>query len=474
LPAGRSCAFLGIPYASAPLGALRFRAPRAPAPSIQSYGSSFGAPCPQISGDGTIVGSEDCLWLNVWTPGPPSKFASGRPVFVFLHGGGNVGGSSAAPEHDGRDLAALGDLVVVSVEFRLGALGYLAHPSLSSEADPEGGQPNSGNYGLLDQIAALEWVRDNIAHLGGDPARVLVLGQSAGARNLCALLAAPRADGLLSAAALHSGACNLRTLAEQEALGESVARVAGCENLTDVAGCLRGLDFERLIRALPGTPGPLAASEHNPNIDGRLVQASPVEAMSDGRHARVPLIVSTTQDEVGSVMPRVLTPEQYPVILEALFGSERAGLILARYPASEYDSPYHALVRLVTDARYACPARQTARAATSGGSTVYRAVFAKALERAPQSAQGAYHALDLLFLFRGFKRSGYAPSARELELANSMISYYARLAATGDPNRAGDEPWPIYDALTDAHFRFDDAPHAASGVSPHCDFWDGL
>jgi para-nitrobenzyl esterase len=453
--AGDSCAFLGIAYADSTSGERRFRAPAEKAlRSAVTDARDFGSPCVQFAEDDRIIGSETCLTLNVWTPGITAEL---RPVLVFLHGGGNVSGSSADPDHDGRDLASRGGLVVVTPNFRLGALGYLAHPALGLESSTL----SSGNYGLLDQIAALTWVRENVGAFGGDPARVLLIGQSAGSRNACALLASPLARGLFSRAALHSGACNLRSLADQERIGAEISRLSGCANAPSVPACLRGQKLETLLRALPGIPGPMVSSEHNPNVDGWLLDRPPLEIIAAGEHAAVPLIVSTNQDEVGSVISPELTAEQYPVLTEALFGADFRAEMLERYPVESFDSPREALVRMITDARYACPARRTSQAALAGGGPVFRSVWARGLDHGPESGFGAHHGVELLFLFRGFERHGQEPTASELALSDRMIRDYARFAATGDPSGVS-EPWPAYEP----------ADVSADGISAHCDFWD--
>ena len=454
---GDSCAFLGIPYAGTTSGEQRFKAPVPPSSrSAVTEASQFGPPCPQFDADDRLLGTETCLTLNVWTP---ELAAEPRPVLVFLHGGGNVAGSGADPEHDGRDLAARGGLVVVTLNFRLGALGYLAHGALSQEHPAA----SSGNYGLLDQLAGLEWIQRNIGAFGGDPGRVLLVGQSAGARNACALVASPLARGLFSSAALHSGACNLRPLAEQQRIGEEIARLAGCANESSVGSCLRGLDLENLMRALPGIPGPMVASEHNPNVDGWFLGRAPLEVFAAGEHSRVPLIVSTNQDEVGGVIAPELTEQQYPVLVQALFGSDFTPEMLERYPLTDFASPRDALVRMISDARYACPARRTARAALSGGSPVFRSVWGRGLD----------HALELLFLFKSFERHGRAATPQEIELSDRMIRHYARFAATGDPSSEG-ESWPLFDPASDRHLFWSNGVGDKGGISSHCDFWDAF
>ena len=243
--------FRGIPYAAAPVGDLRFRppAPAACAPT-EIAATDFGAMCPQFEGEeegiatGRIVGDEDCLTLNVWTPPDYGERTSALPVLFFIHGGGNTAGSSSKrvggqAMYDGERLAASNEAVVVTINYRLGPLGYLTLPSLAAESE----HASAGNYGLLDQIAALAWVRDNIGAFGGDPARVLVFGESGGAVDTCMMVATPLAAGLFSAALMESGACAAQSGAERQSQGAELAAAAGCDGADEVA-CLRALSVE--------------------------------------------------------------------------------------------------------------------------------------------------------------------------------------------------------------------------------------
>jgi para-nitrobenzyl esterase len=463
---GETCAFKGIPYAASPIDALRFRAPEPASIGSSVYDAAqFGPACLQVDAAGVVSGSQDCLSLNVWVP--EHAASESLPVALFLHGGGNVSGSSAMPAYDGRELAARGRLVVVSANYRLGALGYLAHPELSAESDP----PSSGNYGLLDQIAVLEWIRKNIGVFGGDRQRVLVFGQSAGARNLCALLVSPRAEGLFQRAVMQSGACELETLAASETFGADVARRAGCADGELAASCLRTRYAVELIKALPSLPGPLESSGYNPNIDGSLVEAPPLELLPT-RPGQTPLLVMTNSEEVGHVVGEIADEAAYERWITAVYG-DLAPQILAVYPASAYASPKAALVAAITDGRYTCPARRTARQASPGGPT-YRLQFAQGLDHGEQAAFGAYHGLELSFVFRSFEADGHIPSPLELGVSDAMIDAYSRFAYTGSPDE-GILPFAPFQGGDQAYTRVDATPNVERDLSSReCDFWDQL
>jgi para-nitrobenzyl esterase len=466
VPGERVCAFRGLPYAAAPVGPRRF-SPPTPAPfrSGAWQAREPGPLCLQVDGAGALRGSEDCLYLNVWTP--DREPLERLPVALFLHGGGNVSGSSTLAIYDGSELAARGHLVVVSANYRLGALGYLAHPALSAESSP----PSSGNYGLLDQIAVLEWIQNNIAAFGGDRERVLVFGQSAGGRNLCALLVSPRARGLFQRAVVQSGACELQTLAEKEAFGQDVARAAGCPDGADAA-CLRGVPVDRWLKLRPSLPSPLDTSDYNPNVDGALIPAALRDLLA-ARADRTPLLITTTADEIGHVLPEIESESGYERWLEAVYGPELAPRVLSLYPAAAYASPRDALVAAVSDGRYACPARSSARQASRGGPT-YRALFAHGLDHGERARYGAYHGLELDFVFRTFAADGYAPSSAELALSDALIEAYARFARTGSP-AGGALPFSAYATPSEPYTRIDTVSSIEhDSPNPRCDFWDAL
>lgn len=458
-----SVAWLGIPFAEPPTGARRWRPPVEPA---QCWGASreftqWAPSCPQIpqrqgqpfDPSAPVVGQEDCLTLNVWRPANAPADAA-LPVMVFVHGGGNTVGSAGetAPAgyriYDGSRLASRGNVVVVTVQYRIGALGSLLHPGLESE---EGNTP--GNLGLLDLIAGLRWVQRNIRSFRGDPARVMVFGESAGSVNTCALVATPRAAGLFSRALMQSGSC-LSTIPGEAARAQAMtfAERAGCASAPDVTACLRALSAEAAVRALSGAVNvsglDAGGPRWGPTIDGRVLTARAYDLIAAGTHNRVPAVVGHNTEEAGASVPAIPTEMAYRTALTTAFGARVGEELYQRYPVSRYGTPRAALVQALTDARFGCQARMTARALVRGAPAVpaYRYLFAQPYESAGAAvrALGAFHGVELLWVFQNATRGMTAPSASELAVERALLGYWTRFAATGDPNGGGDLPWPRY------------------------------
>jgi para-nitrobenzyl esterase len=481
--AGAVFAFLGVPYAAPPVGDLRWRPPQS-APSWNGVraATAFAPPCPQIGAGGAVVGAEDCLYLNLWAPaGPPPPARS--PVLFFIHGGGNVQGASSEQLadgsflYDGAALAAGRQAVVITINYRLGPLGFLALPELAAES-PHG---SAGNYGILDQEAALEWVRANIASFGGDPARVMVFGESAGALDTCMLLASPPAAGLFSSALMESGACVAMSNAGALSFGAQVAGACGCAGASDVPACLRALGAAAVVAALP-QPIDLAGKQggYQPNVDGWVLPEAPLDAFAAGRHNRVPLVVGANSDETSRAVP-LMTQTQYEQAVLQLAGNSQllAARILAEYPVGEYGgSPRAAYVALTSDAKFICTARAAARALSAGqDEPVFRYFFTHPYSNGTIGLKqlGAYHAAELPYVFGNLGIAGYTPTAGERDLSGAIQGYWSRLAATGDPNGEGAVAWPTYDAAADPFLRLDDPVAAGEGVrTRQCDFWDSL
>lgn len=470
---GGAAVYEGIPYAAPPLGPLRFRPPVA-ADSWNAVrdASGFGNVCPQAGDSGQVVGSEDCLVLNVWAPAtrPPEP----APVLFWIHGGGNVQGAGSLAVYDGQAFVEQNGLVVVTLNYRLGALGFLAHQAL----DRESARGVSGNYGLLDQIAALGWVQRNIAAFGGDPARVLMAGESAGAVDVCSLLASPLAKGLFARALMESGGCSQPTLSAAEAFGETIVEVAGCAGAADVAACLRALSAEALTSAVPPQSNMSSSSgqHYGPNVDGFALDISPASALAAGAHHHVPFLIGSNADETVFDAPELPTDAAYQAAILAQFGGVLGPRILAQYPSSAFPSPQKAYIAVTTDARFVCPARRIARAAAGGQSEpVFRYFFTKSLDSPTAAAFGAYHSLELPFVFGTLGKFGYSPSASELALSGAMNAYWARFAANGDPNGGGATLWPRYDPALDSYLDLDNTIFSGAGVrTARCDFWDVL
>lgn len=472
-------AFKGIPYAAAPVDALRWQPPRPPAvwTGVRD-GSRYGAICPQLV-NGEFAGDEDCLTVNVWTTPQALKTAERRPVMVFFQGGGNHGFSGqGAPvfggvRYSGGALVPQG-VVLVTFNWRLGALGWLTHPALDAER-PE---RVSGNYGLMDQIALLRWVRENISAFGGDPRKVFAFGTSAGGGDLCTLLATPSARGLLHGVALQASVptgCELPTMQQaQAATGQRVVEALGCAmgRPAETAACLRGRPMTDLVRAVPGTFG-VQPRLYGPVVDGSLVPEQPIAAIRADRHAAMPALVGNsareTQQFVDSFGP-VPDAAAYAAAVQRHFGARDARRILAAYPLTPRSSPRETLVRLTTDAYFTCSSRRVARTlAAHQSQPVYRFLFDHALDNdAALRALGPVHTLEHVFLFPFSGK--YSPSEAERALQRLMVGHWTSMARTGRPQPG----WPAT-GPGDRVLRIGPGPKAAEApvdAAARCDLWD--
>ena len=471
---GNLLAFRGIPYATAPTGNLRWRPPQPPASwSGIRDASAFGNLCPQINFNNQLVGDEDCLVVNVFVGQPAS--AQALPVMVFFHGGGNLRGDTHQAPFDLPPLANQG-VIVVTVEYRLGALGFLALSQLTAEDGV-----SSGNYGLMDQIAALTWVQQNIAAFGGDPTHVMMFGQSAGAGDTEALLTSPLAKGLFSAAGIESGASHSAegvTLAQAEASEAAIISLVGCGSAADVLACLRAVPATTIVTnqsALPHVPGV---------IEPRVVPVDPLVALQQNG-SPVPLLLGSNREENAAINddPTVtppLTEPGYEAEVHAEYDPLGAGVanqILTLYPASSYDAPIYALIAVDSDSLLTCPTREVARGATGAGRpTVWRYFYIHRYENdATLALYRAFHRAELFFVFGNEQESPfggpYTPTTAEVTFAGQMMGYWTRFAATGNPNGAGAVQWPAYDPSTDAMLQLDDTFITINGYhNPQCDY----
>jgi len=441
--------FLGIPYAAPPVGDLRWKPPQlhAPWPGILDA-TKFREHCAQTAhAAGTPSTSEDCLFLNVYVPqsedGP-------RAVMVWIHGGSLTAGES--DDFDASGLAAFGEVIVVTINYRLGALGFLAHPALTAESPDHA----SGNYGIMDQQFALQWVQRNIAAFGGDPGKVTIFGQSAGGLSVLSHLASPRAAGLFHRAIVQSGggaSRDLPTLATGEAQGAAFANAVGCSSQT--AQCLRSLPVEQIL-ANQGSATPV--------VDGFVLPLSLQIAIATGRFNRVPVINGTNHDEVrffvamNELAGQVVSAAQYPAAVMAAFGPQAGPLVLAQYPLANYLNADEALAAIATDFAFACPARRGDQALSR-----YVPVFAYEFndEDAPEIflppvsfPYGAAHASELQYFFPAASLThlptpppGLRPDQRQL--SGAMMRYWTQFAKTGDPNGPNTPSWAAYASALD-------------------------
>ncbi|MBI3929023.1 MAG: carboxylesterase family protein [Armatimonadetes bacterium] len=450
--------FRGVPYAAPPVGRLRWRPPQ-PAPAWKGIRdcTRFGPSCPQpparIVPEQEGKQHEDCLYLNVWTA---ARQGDRRPVAVWIHGGGFSIGSGAQSVYDGRHFARNG-VVVVSINYRLGPFGFLAHPALSAES-PRG---ISGNYGLLDQVAALQWVQRNIAAFGGDPRNVTIMGESAGAVSVGCLLTSPLSRGLFHRAILQSGVPAFETTLEQaEATGSEIAGQLGSDDPAE----LRARSAEALLAAADPRVGLFGRGRRLwPVVDGYVLPRPPMEVFASGQHHDVPIMVGTNADE-GTLFLRQLPirrPVGYRMLVSRMFG-DQADRVLEMFPARSADEVRPALGHLITVAVFVAPTRRLARALEAQRSPVFVYHLSRVSPGGQRSGMGATHGVDVLYVFRTLP-PGWTDEV-DSRVSETMHAAWVRFANAGDPNGGGLPKWPSYTAAGDAHMQFGDRPRTRHGL----------
>jgi para-nitrobenzyl esterase len=439
--------FKGIPYAAPPVGPLRWRAPESATPwkGVRDA-THFGDDCmqrPYVVSTGQKT-SEDCLTLSVWTPGHAP--GAHHPVMVFLYGGGFIGGSAAYPLYDGAKLAANG-VVVVGLNYRIGIFGFLAHPALSAESATK----SSGNYGLLDQIAALKWVKANIAAFGGDPGRVTVFGESAGAVSIAVLMTSPMAKGLFSQAILHSPDLPyLATLAAAEKSGATLgADLAALRRMSATELLTHNDDF------FPNHPGGslMSPSFPLPIVDGYVLPVQPRAQFAGGTVNDVPAIVGIAADEGRMFSPK-RTLVSYKAWVRDNFGRS-AERLLALNPAETDAAANAAASAVLGDAEFGESARLIARTLSQHQPRTFFYLFSRGIAG---RAQPATHSEVLPFVFGSLDKPSFIPhdppDATDRGLSTAMREAWTRFAASGDPNGPGLPRWPRYDRAGDPYLEF--------------------
>ncbi len=438
--------FLGIPYAAPPVGALRWQPPQ-PAAGWSGVrdATQFAPHCPQPPGPfGQASTSEDCLYLNVFTP-THRRNGSHFPVMVWIHGGALVTGESN--DYDPTALVAEG-VTVVTINYRLGALGFLAHPAL---ADANG---QSGDYGLMDQQAALRWVQRNIASFGGNPHNVTVFGESAGGLSTLSQVASPQARGLFEKAIVESGSYNLTqaSLASAQSAGEAFAAKAGCSSQS--AACLRSLPVSTILANED-------AAGYTPNINSEVLPESLGTAFATGNFNRVPIINGTNHDEwrlfvaLSELQGAPVTAANYQSMISSTLGvpAVAAAIIAAQYPLAAYPSPSIALGAVGTDAIFACPALTIDQSVSR-----FVPTFAYEFndENAPENflppvsfPYGAAHASEIQYLM-GLPTAAFPGmlTAQQQQLAATMKGYWTNFAMHGFPGSFGTPFWPFFNGIT--------------------------
>lgn len=455
------CAFLGVPYAAPPLGELRFALPAEHTPWTEPRDAGkISAQCPQTPSpmtDTDIPMDEDCLYLNIWQPAGAD--AKNLPVMVYIHGGGFIVGSGGNAAYNGATLSGMGGVVVVTMNYRLGALGFLAHPAFA------GANGRTGNWGLYDQLAALKWVKANIANFGGDPGNVTLFGQSAGGMSVGLQLASPLAAGLFQKVILHSGPPILinTSLAKGRADAQTVAAKLGCGEPATAAQCLRAVDAKTILEKVPLGIFIMddGVTEEKyflvPVVDGAIIPDSPYRIFRDGKFLTdVTVMLGTTSDEAAYfTMKKTLREEKdFERNLGLDIGGAAAtlgvnlggapGTLEALYPISNYASVEKAYQGLICDVGFTCPTELLAGMIAKYQPKVYRFYHTK--DPVKIFNWGAFHGAELPYVFGNFTMMGRTFKSKDnLKLAKIVIALWSSFARTGVPAAEGVPEWPLYD-----------------------------
>ncbi|MEG3178680.1 carboxylesterase family protein [Sphingomonas sp. RB3P16] len=460
--------FLGVPYARPPVGAFRWREPVAPLPwNGVRPATRFSAACYQTEGkpfgpfttEFVAVGprSEDCLYLNVWSPAKPAKR---RPVLLFIHGGGFGSGATSVPIYNGADLARR-DVVVVTINYRLGAFGFLAHPGLTAESPLK----SSGNYGILDMIAALRWIRANIAQFGGDPQNVTISGQSAGAAAVSDLLVSPLAKGLFARAIIQSGpglGVNIRPLAQAEQTGVDVARKLGATSVAQ----LRAATPDAIVAATASPPPSKNAVPRilmAPNLDGTVVAMNPDAA--DGRVVSdVPVMAGFNKDEAFIFGAPDVTPEAFIEYVKTRYGAFTESF-LALYPHATRTEASQSMDQIGRDRYMAQLILWAERHVAAEQAPLYLYQFNHSYPGLDAKRFGAFHTAEVPYVLGALDIAGVRFTAKDHKVSRQMEDRWVAFMTIANPNVANGPLWPSWREAPGKIMTLGDTPGTSWPVS---------
>lgn len=454
--------FKGVPFAAPPEGELRWKPPQ-PVAAWEGIRKcdAFGPDCPQAPYPaGSIYASpprkqsEDCLYLNVWTA---ASRGERRPVMVWIHGGALTRGSGATRAYDGTALAKKG-VVLVTINYRVGPLGYLAHPELTAESRHR----SSGNYGILDQIAALKWVQKNIAAFGGDPKLVTIFGESAGSWSVNVLVASPLAKGLFHRAIGQSGGSfrpgaylreDRNGLPSAEKVGAAFAKAAGADSIRG----LRALPAEKIVEVFNSDPEG-RRFRTQPNVDGWVLPDEIRNLFAQGKQNDVPVIVGSNANEMTTLTNPATVPktmEDYRKRVEAQYGAMISQFDVV-YPAKSAEDVTGAYLGSLRDVTFTLPMRTWARMTATGRSKAWLYFFSHVPPNPNSKYLGAYHAGEIVYVFNNLNRPNTQYQGVDFKLADLMSSYWVSFATTGDPNGKGLPRWTPYNREAEPYMDFGD------------------
>ena len=478
--------FLGIPFAKPPVDSLRWKAPQNHEKWKGILNTTEFAPvCPQkefVQSDTTftIEGNEDCLYLNIWSP----EINSGTlPVMVFIHGGGNQQGGASQTTggtqlYSGKNMAERGNAVIVTIQYRLGPLGFLVHPGL----DTENVNGSSGNYAVLDQILALKWVQNNIEHFGGDPNKVMIFGESAGGVNVGNLLTTELATGLFQRACIQSAAPSINSYHDSRNKGIAfVDRFTTTGTEIEKITHMRSLPADSLIQfETAPMKGGLVQQNWQPVVDNFVFKDFPTRIVQSGNFNKVPLIIGSNADEASLTAPQTVLPIMVTTLIKSMIPSEYQSAAFELYPpGSNSAEARESYVGILTDAQFTVNARRTAQCISKNQTEPLWRYFFTHKHTIPQLATyGSYHGMELFYVFNNWENtllgSGFLFKPEDEAVQNKMLKYWVNFADSGNPNGDQLENWPQYSSSNDDFFEINDSSSGnKSGLrTAQSDLWD--
>lgn len=480
--------FLGIPFAKPPVDSLRWKAPQDPESWSEILETKEFAPvCPQkkyVQGDTTytIEGNEDCLYLNIWTP-DIGNFDF--PVMVFIHGGGNQQGgasqlTSGAQLYSGKNLAERGKVVVVTIQYRLGPLGFLVHPGL----DAENANKKSGNYAVLDQILALKWIQYNIEKFGGHPNRIMIFGESAGGVNVGNLLTTQLAKGLFQRACIQSGSpvLNLYNDSKLKGIAYVDSFISAGSDVEKIA-YMRKLPADSLMHfAVSPLQEGIVQMNWQPVVDNVVFKDFPKQVFQSGNFNKVPLIIGTNADEMSLSAPQTVLPAMVNSLIKSSLPLQFQDQALQLYPpGSNVAEAKKSYIGILTDAQFTVNARRTAGCISINQTEpVWRYFFTHRHTIQQLEKFGSYHGMELFYVFNNWENtllgSGFLFKPEDKAVQDAMLKYWVNFAYSGNPNGENLDSWPRYLNSTDCFLEINATPKAQqSGLrTEESDFWDSV